>query len=238
MASSSPDGVSELAPLVFITVSDSAITNIVQDIVALNEDLAEITFVHCSGNESADILEPLAQKGAQIVSMHPLQTFTSQSGPADFEGIYFSLHGDKEKFGTLENIANRLGGNTFEVSPKQKSHLHAAAVLASNYLVTLLQASTETAATSGLTDEEVKKALLPLVQTTLKNVENQTFTEALSGPIRRGDVKTVTDHLALLRDHHELRELYCSLGQQTVALARSSSHIDEETAMTFEDILQ
>jgi predicted short-subunit dehydrogenase-like oxidoreductase (DUF2520 family) len=233
-----PSSPQQLAPLVFITVSDTAIPAIVEQIMAWKGDLSEITFVHCSGNESAAILNPLRQQGARVASMHPLQTFTVQSTPADFNDIYFSLQGDQEVFVDLKNISNKLGGKTLKVSSEQKSNLHAAAVFASNYLITLLQAATETASTSGLSEQNVKEALLPLVQTTLNNAEGQALPEALSGPIKRGDVKTIKDHLALLNNQPELQSLYVNLGKKTVALAQSSGSIDEETAAELGKVLR
>lgn len=237
-AAARPSARSELAPLVFITVSDTAIPEVVRHIVKLDEDLSGITFVHCSGNEPADILAPLKNQGARIASMHPLQTFTYESEAADFKDIYFSLNGNEKVFPLLMKIAQLLGAHTLEVTSQQKAHLHTAAVFASNYLVTLLNASTETAAASGLSEQNVKEALLPLVKTTLKNAAGQSLPQALSGPIKRGDVKTIKDHLSLLEDQPELLKLYCTLGQKTVTLAQSSGYIDKETVAMFMDLLQ
>ncbi|MCW9706405.1 Rossmann-like and DUF2520 domain-containing protein [Fodinibius salsisoli] len=238
IASARPKARSELASLVFITVSDSAIPEVTRHLVQLDDDLSGMTVIHCSGNEPADILHPLRDRGAHIASMHPLQTFTSASGPTDFEDIYFSLHGDSNVFPMLQRIAQQLGAHTMEVTSQQKADLHAAAVFASNYLITLLQAATETASTAGLSEQNVKEALLPLVQTTLKNAKGQALPEALSGPIKRGDVKTIEDHLTLLNNQPELRSLYCNLGRKTVALAQSSGYLDEETAVELKEVLR
>lgn len=233
-----PSDESELGNLIFITVSDSVIKDIAQRLAAISEDYKNKIIVHCSGNEPASLLNGLKSKGGIIASFHPLQTFTQQSGPSDFEDIYFSLQGDKSAFSHLQQIAKKLGANTLEVTEEQKSHLHLAAVMASNYLNTLLDAAVESTSVSKLTPKEVKKALMPLIKTTLQNIESQSFEEALSGPIKRGDISTVKQHLDLLKDRPELLALYQILGQRTVKIASESQRIDQDTAKELYKILK
>lgn len=232
-----PSTLTELGDLVFIAVADRAIEDIANSLAQLDGVVETKTFVHCSGNESADLLEPLKSKGATVASFHPLQTFTDHSRPDDFNGIYFSLQGDKEVFSLLEQIAEQLGAQTIEVTKEQKSNLHAAAVMASNYLNTLLNEAVEIGAAGDISDSKVKEALLPLVQTTLKNAGKNAFAESLSGPIKRGDISTVKKHLALLEGRDELKKLYCVLGLHTVKLAESAGHLDGTTAEKLRKIL-
>jgi predicted short-subunit dehydrogenase-like oxidoreductase (DUF2520 family) len=221
---------SELGDLIFITVSDSAIANVAQQLADISEDFSHKTIVHCSGNETASLLQALKEKGGHIASFHPLQTFTKRSKPSDFNDIYFSLQGDKAAFSHLGNLAEKLGARTFEVSREQKSHLHAAAVFASNYLNTLLEVAVDTASASGVSREIAKKALFPLIKTSLKNIESQSFNDALTGPIKRGDWETVKHHLHLLEDWPELLTIYKTLGRRTVKMARKSGDIDQNAA--------
>src|SRR5699024_1014118 len=116
---------------------------VVKHLQQLSDDFSHSCFVHCSGNESANILEPLQKKGAYIASMHPLQTFNQDSGAEAFSDIYFSLQGDSELLSTLRKVAEKLGANTIKINSRQKAHLHAAAVMASNYLMTLIDDSVQ-----------------------------------------------------------------------------------------------
>ena len=218
----SPD---ELGSLVFLTVADSAIAEAAAQLATLDGDVSGQTYVHCSGSESAELLDPLREKGARVASFHPLQTFTSQSKPADFSGIYFSLQGDANAFAQLTDLAQSLGAQTLNVSAEEKSQLHGAAVFASNYLLSLLDAAVEVGSGGGLESQQVKQALLPLVQTSLQNASDQSFEDALSGPIKRGDINTVKRHLKLLDDRVELKALYCMLGLRTLKVAESAGGI-------------
>lgn len=233
-----PESISELGALTFLTVPDSAIIGVAQRLSKLKGDLENFTFVHCSGNESAEVLQPLKLQGATIASFHPLQTFTAYSRTSDFKGIYFSLQGDVEAFPRLRLVAKKLGAQILEVTKDQKSHLHAAAVLASNYLTTLLDTSVKVAARGGLSDEKVKNALLPLVETTLQNASQQSFIDALSGPIKRGDIRTVEKHLELLDGSPELKQVYCVLGLRTVELAEASGSLEGTVAEKMRKIVQ
>lgn len=233
-----PESISELGALTFLTVPDSAIKGVAQRLSKLKGDLENFTFVHCSGNESAEVLQPLKLQGATIASFHPLQTFTAHSRTSDFKGIYFSLQGDVEAFPRLRLVAKKLGAQILEVTKDQKSHLHAAAVLASNYLTTLLDTSVKVAARGGLSDEKVKNALLPLVETTLQNASQQSFIDALSGPIKRGDIRTVEKHLELLDGSPELKQVYCVLGLRTVELAEASGSLEGTVAEKMRKIVQ
>lgn len=221
-----PSALDDLGKLVFITVSDDEIEKVARRLSQLSDNIEERIFIHCSGNGGADLLQSLKSKGSSVASFHPLQTFTSRAKPEDFKGIYFSIQGDREVFPLLQELAQQLGAEAFEVTKEQKSHLHAAAVMASNYLTALLDASVEIGTASGLSDEKVKKALLPLIRTTLRNTEHHSLSEALTGPIKRGDIITIKKHLSLLEEQSELRDLYCLLGLQAVRLAELSGHLD------------
>ena len=238
ISGSFPSADYELGDLIFITVSDSAIEKVVRQLADVSADFSHKTIVHCSGNESATLLQPIKKKGGLIASFHPLQTFTAQSGPSDFNDIYFSLQGDKSAFPQLKEIASQMGAYTLEVSKEQKSHLHAAAVIASNYLNTLLDAAVATATVSGLSKEKAKQALFPLIKTSLKNIESQSFEEALTGPIKRGDWETVEHHLHLLDDQPELLAIYQIMGKRTIKLARKSQKIDSDTAKKLYRLLE
>ena len=73
--------------------------------------------------------------------------------------------------------------------------------------------------------------MLPLIRGTLHNIETLGIPDALTGPIMRGDVKTVRDHLDAMRKRTpELIGLYKKLAQQTVAVARDKESITQETA--------
>ncbi|HEX6982203.1 MAG TPA: Rossmann-like and DUF2520 domain-containing protein [Balneolaceae bacterium] len=237
ISASFPAKKAQLGHLVFLTLSDGAIEQAAWQLSEMDSDFTGYTFVHCSGNEPASLLSHLQKKGAEIASFHPLQSFTAQAGHDDFDNIFFSLQGDKKTFKTLMPLAKKLGAHAFEVTEEQKSQLHAAAVIASNYLISLIKVSTETGALGGLPQKQVQKALLPLIQKTLQNVSGQSLNEALTGPIVRGDIETVKKHIKLLENQSQLQKVYTVLGCETVKLAESDGSIDSDQAGNLREVL-
>ncbi|WP_138429882.1 Rossmann-like and DUF2520 domain-containing protein [Fodinibius saliphilus] len=233
-----PNSTVEVGELIFLTVPDRCIKPVSSRLASLDDEWSNKTVVHCSGNESADLLDDLKQKGATTASFHPLQTFPPESSPDRFEDIYFNMQGDPSAFPLLKRIAEQLEANSFEVDDNEKSHLHAAAVIASNYLHTILDIAVGTAVLGGLSREESKKALLPLVKQTVENAEKFSLEDSLTGPIERGDISTVKKHLKLLEKNELLRDIYVELGRSTVSLAARSGAISEETADQFYGLLK
>lgn len=221
-----PSKFDDLGNLIFLTVTDSSINDVALKLNTLSDDFSNKTVIHCSGNESSELLNCLSGNGASTAAFHPLQSFTQSSRPTDFRDIYFSIEGDKKAKTILKKICNRLSSKWLEVSVKEKSYLHAAAVMASNYLVALTGASIDIGKSGNLKEEDLRQALLPLMQTTLENVKSTTPSEALSGPIARGDVQTVAKHLELLKTDRELLSLYKMLGRQTLKVAEEKGSLD------------
>lgn len=238
VAGTFPKEKSQVGKLVFLTVSDRAIEGAARQLAALHEDFSSYTVVHCSGSESAEVLASLRKKNALTASFHPLQTFTPQSGPETFQEIYFSMQGDAEAFPMLREVAAHLGARTIEINRKQKAMLHGAAVMASNYLITLLASAVEAGAASGLSENQVKNILFPLVETTLDNTRTGSFQEVLTGPLVRGDIATVENHLDLLQDFPQLIQLYRTMGSRTLDIAVDGGSLSPDQIEVMRELLK
>jgi predicted short-subunit dehydrogenase-like oxidoreductase (DUF2520 family) len=223
-----PASVSAIGEVCFITVSDENIQEIAERLSSVSDDFTGRLIVHCSGSKTSAKLSSLQQKGALVASFHPLQTFTASSSPEDLSGIYFDVEGDKEAVDFLKQLAEILGSSCIEIDPKAKPYLHAAAVMSSNYLVALIELSSKIAAMGGLEKAEARKALLPLMQQSLQNSSDSAFlSDALSGPIARGDASTVEKHIELLEQNPQLLALYKQLGLAALDLAIAGNKISE-----------
>ncbi|MFH5831813.1 Rossmann-like and DUF2520 domain-containing protein [Halalkalibaculum sp. DA384] len=233
-----PESAGDLGELTFITVADDAIGAVTGQLAGQLWDLSSCTIAHCSGNESSEILEPLSGAGAEIAAFHPLQTFNPTSAPGIFRDIYISLEGQAGAVDQLELVVSRLGAHPLHVTPEAKSYLHAAAVMASNYLITLVHLSGEIAGLGGVDPWEARKALHALVRTTAENASAEKLSSVLSGPIARGDLKTVKKHVQLLEQNEHLASLYKRLGLETVALARQKEGITDEEVVQITKLLK
>jgi predicted short-subunit dehydrogenase-like oxidoreductase (DUF2520 family) len=132
---------------------------------------------------------------------------------------WFDIEGDNEALSALEGLAKDLEAKTFRVKAEAKPLLHASAVVASNYLVVLGDMVARISAEANIPESTALKALKPLMENTLDNITGLGVTEALTGPIARGDVETVKQHLQSLNNVPEILFLYKTLGVEAVKIA-------------------
>jgi len=232
-----PRSIKQMGSLVFITVPDDAIKKVVKKLASLSTTFDGYTIIHCSGNKSLEVLKPLSQKKAHTASFHPLQTFTRYSTAEIFEGIYFDIEGNDKSIKMLGDMADVLGAEWFEITAEEKPFLHAAAVMASNYLVVLMELSGNIAALGKMDEEKVRTALLPLVEETLENTSAEDLSSILTGPIARGDIKTVREHLKIMEQNPSVLSLYRRLGKKALELARKGNKLGPEADSVLDKLL-
>ena len=199
------DKVISLSDVIFISVQESRIADVVSEISLLH-NLSGKIFFHTSNALTSDEMVILKEKGAQIASFYPLQTFPDFKGdPNVFNGIYFLSEGDRFALKAADRIAGALNAFNLIVDKSTKMFFHIGAVISSNFLNSLIKFS----------DIQVKKGgdfnykvLLPLIKQTLMNIENRGLDKALTGPASRGESEIIKQHLDLLegkeKDLYEL----------------------------------
>ncbi|MFP4105165.1 MAG: Rossmann-like and DUF2520 domain-containing protein [Phycisphaerae bacterium] len=231
------DAVNLTEGLVFLTVPDDAIGPVCRQLVRRSAIAGRSTIVHCSGALGSSVLQPAADLGCPVASMHPLQTFPdAASGAEKLADAFIFCQGDQAALELLLPLAERIARKVKVVSAEGKTLYHAAAVTACNYLVGLLDASLATAELAGIDRATAWEALEPLVRATVDNTARIGTESALTGPVARGDVQTLANHLSALSDAPAaLQRLYRAAGAWTAELAGRKGTIDRDRR---EQILQ
>jgi predicted short-subunit dehydrogenase-like oxidoreductase (DUF2520 family) len=229
------DSPSEIVPrgeIVFITTPDDLIESVCVEISKRGGFQKDSVVIHCSGALSSEILASARACGANVATLHPLQSFASVDQAVSLmPGSFCTIEGDENSLSIVRKIVEDLGGIVLEITAEKKTLYHAAAVAASNYLVTLIHLAFELDRAAGLDSDTSLNALLPLIKGTLDNIGKKGIPEALTGPIARGDVATVSAHLkAMEKDTPGLLPLYRCLGLYTVDLAKAKGTISQKTA--------
>jgi predicted short-subunit dehydrogenase-like oxidoreductase (DUF2520 family) len=228
--------------LVMITTPHGAVEDVARSL-ALREDLQfrSMAFCHASGMLTAGALAPLQKRGATVFSFHPLQTFPRDFSPRDIlptvRGIYYGVDGSPGGIRAARDLARRLEGSVVIVPPDRRRLYHAACVVASNHLTVLLSILESMYETLGVKSEGFFPVFAPIISATLRNVARTSPKEALSGPVARGGVGTIAEHLDAL--HATLPGLipyYARLSVETVRLAVakgsiSSAQVEELTQL-------
>ena len=211
-----PERVLAACELVFLTVQDGAI----EGLAARLPWQASHLVVHCSGALGLDVLQPPADAGATVGCLHPLQSFPSRNPEPDrFSNISCGVEGREPLGGVLERIVADLGARVIRLEGVDRALYHAAAVFASNYVVALASAARRLWSMAGLPPESAREALAPLLLAVAGNISRVELEDALTGPVARGDVRTVEVQLAALSLDPSLQELYRLLGAELLRRA-------------------
>ncbi len=228
------------AELIFITTPDREVTAAAKAIADGGGFKKGQIAAHTSGSLPASAIEAAKKSGAYIASFHPLQSFADmQTAINNLPGSYFALEGEEQALESLKAVVKDLQGKGFTISQEDKPLYHAAAVVASNYLVGIIYLATRMLEELGLENKQSIEALFPLIQGTINNIQREGPINALTGPAERGDGITLMKHINALNEMNMLhKNAYQVLGRLTVEIAAQKGSIDENKAAELTKILE
>jgi predicted short-subunit dehydrogenase-like oxidoreductase (DUF2520 family) len=147
----------------------------------------------------------------------------------EFEKIYFSIEGDLTQNSMVLSLLKELGNNYFTRSEESSSTYHLANVFISNLTLSLLEVGISYLKTLGLGEKEALKAVKPLICGNIESIYSKGFVNSLTGPVLRGDVKTIEKHLSVLKeDDKKLYNLLSLNLLELVALKKAEELNAEE----------
>jgi predicted short-subunit dehydrogenase-like oxidoreductase (DUF2520 family) len=197
--SNGPNNISKSARIFFLSVPDGQIAAVASEISKQKIDFKQSLFIHLSGAENISVLKPLKRKEAKIASLHPMQTFPSKK-IINLKDVHAALETDDElTYNLLLEISEDLRLIPFRIDSKNKSYYHLAGVYASNFLAGNLFLANQLLSLNKLNSEKHFDILGSTIYSTLKNIEKVGPANALSGPIERGDIQTIKNHISSLK---------------------------------------
>lgn len=207
--------------LVILSVSDDAIAATAEAIAAGRET---VPTVHLSGAVSTSALDAIGRTGAQVGSIHPLQTFPDpQRGAERLTGAWMAVTAQDPLRTRLHEFAISLGCRPFNLGDADKPMYHAGAVAAANYTLTTLDTARTLLEAAGVPFEAVR----PLVDAVVDNAFEMGPREALTGPIARGDAATVRRQLdAIRRAMPDAERAFVDFARATAVMAGTSAEIE------------
>ena len=193
------------ADIYYLSVPDSELKNVVHLIPPVGVCL------HAAGSIGPEVLAPHPCHGV----LHPIMSFPGPEVGIPQGEIPATFCGMSEAAQAAYWLGEKLGFTVYTMSGNRAVY-HAAAVMAGNYASTLLRMAGALMAECGV--EEPHRALLPLAEQSLRNSASHPLSEALTGPIARGDVETIQRHQAALeKNHPHIKAAYDALLLATVA---------------------
>jgi predicted short-subunit dehydrogenase-like oxidoreductase (DUF2520 family) len=211
------DSLLKVSDIVFITVTDSAISAVWS---GLDKTVLEGKIIcHCSGSLSSDVFEGADKSKCSICSVHPMLVFDSKTVSFDkIANAFFTLEGDETAVGVVSDILDICKNKHCVIDGRKKAKYHTAAVFASNFAVAVAHKAVKLLEECGFTAEEAQKALVPMLTANMDNICEKGSISALTGPIERNDLTTVEKHLLCLDD--ETAKLYKELSKVLVSVAK------------------
>jgi len=222
-------------------VPDDAIEDVCVKLAEQRKFKQKAVVVHCSGALSSNVLTSAHDYcKCSIASMHPLQTFpTIDEAVKRIKGAYCFCEGDENAVSVIEQLAKSIGLKPVRISSTSKILYHAAAVMACNYLVALMDSAISLAENTGIDRTTAWLSFKPLVTATLDNISSMGTTDSLTGPIARGDIKTVSCHLHELSSKDEaLAAIYRTMGLYATEMASIKGTITAKKAKKIKSLLK
>jgi predicted short-subunit dehydrogenase-like oxidoreductase (DUF2520 family) len=155
--------------------------------------------------------------------MHPLVSISEpRAGAEALRGAFYSVEGDRAAMRTARLLIRDFKGTAFSISTESKALYHAAAVMASGHMVALFDLATQILCRAGLSKTSARRIFLPLLESTVSNLQSSNPAQALTGTFARGDLATVKRHLESLsgKELAQALQVYKLLGLQSLQLAK------------------
>jgi predicted short-subunit dehydrogenase-like oxidoreductase (DUF2520 family) len=231
-----PTAVAKASDVLLLTVPDDALDNVVRMLVASGAIRSGQYVVHTSGRHGLDVLAPAEEIGAHGIAMHPAMTFTGTDVDlARLGGCTFGVTARTGDRHVVQDLVDDLRGRVMWVDEDRRVLYHAALAHGANHLVTLVSQAMDLLREAGSTDPAA--TLAPLLGAALDNTLAY-GDAALTGPIVRGDVRTVEAHLqSMAVTTPSAVEAYVAMARATVNRAVVMGRLEPRRAAELVDVL-
>ena len=191
-----------------------------------------------SGSAEPAARDRMTADGVRYGTFHPLMPLIDPSLAAfRLQGSVIGIEGDEWAYEVAARLAHRLGATTIEIPREERAAYHAAAVIASNFPVTLAALAEGLLSRIGVDSVAAHRAVRALMAASVENLASAPRAlDALTGPIARGDVATVRAHTTALHGSQPYHDVYEVLSRATLALMRARGD-DQATVSSMEAAL-
>jgi len=215
-AFSSLEALCACSDALFLTVPDGQIGPVWDQLRML--PIQNKLICHCSGCLSSQVFTGIESTGAYGYSVHPLYAVNDRyASYHELSKVCFTLEGSFHCLDALCNLLTSLGNPVQILDEGSKAMYHAAAVFASNLVLAPLEQAVQLLTRCGFDEQGARKALAPLILGNAENFCRGGGPRALTGPLERGDSKTIRKHQAALTE--EEWALYAALTKRLLPLA-------------------
>lgn len=188
----------EQSQLVLLAVPDDQLAGLVNGLAALHRWKPGQIVVHTAGRYGYEVLEPAAELGALTLAIHPAMTFTGTSlDLRRLPGTPFALSAPAPIQAIGLALIAEMEGEAVVLGNADRQLYHLALSHGANHVVTVIAQAMRIL--EGLGIDDPGAFLRPLVQASVDGALSS-GDALLTGPVARGDVGTVAEHLQALAE--------------------------------------
>jgi predicted short-subunit dehydrogenase-like oxidoreductase (DUF2520 family) len=214
----------EDSDIIFLAVPDGAIFSVWEQLKML--PIQNKIISHFSGSLSSAIFLDIERYNAYGYSIHPLFAINDKyNSYKELSGAFLTVEGHPKYINWFLQLFSRFGNSVQVISADDKVRYHAAAAMASNLYVGLVNLCEDMLKECGFSAQNAHKALSPLLLGNVENIIHYGTAAALTGPVERNDVGTVMSHLECLTP--EEHEVYLCLSKEVLKVAKKK-HLNRD----------
>ncbi|HEY2900842.1 MAG TPA: DUF2520 domain-containing protein [Polyangia bacterium] len=225
--------------VIIISVRDERIPEVAERLVREKRLRRDQVVLHTSGaNASAQILAACRPHVRAVGTLHPLVSFADPHVAVEqIRNIAFGIEGDEPAKAVAGRLVRALGAHAVYLTAENMPLYHVGAVIAANYVVALADMAQGLLVKAGVPQAQALPALIPLLSSVVHNLAHLGLPGALTGPVERGDVSSVEQHLRILEAKApEVTELYRLIGRDVLRLARLKSPLEPAAVARLETL--
>lgn len=202
---------------IFITTPDGEIKSVWNEIKELS--IKNKVICHCSGSLSSQIFSDINQYGAYGYSIHPMFAISDKyNSYKSLNEAFITIEGHSKYREEFYNLISSLGNGVLVIDKNNKPLYHAASVTVSNLVLGLINTAVKQLKQCGFEEKMAIRALEPLIFFNVENIRDKGIVSSLTGPIERGDIKTIENNCNALNNDDEI--LYKLLSKNVLEIAK------------------
>lgn len=187
--------ISKKSDIYIVALRDEAIKSFLQKFSS-----TEKIIVHTSGSVS---LKAFGEKFKNCGVLYPVQTFSIKH-PVNFKNIPVCIEASNENAKKITSLTKTISRKIYSINSEQRKKIHLAAVFANNFSNHLFAIAEDI-----LSDEKISFEILrPLILETARKIQKHSPLEMQTGPAKRGDVSVIEEHLKMLDNKKQFKEIY------------------------------
>lgn len=227
------------ADIWLVGTGDDQVIAVAESLAAARDDLTGVLVFHLAGRFGLEVMAPLAGRGAHVAALHPVRSLThAELSVEDFAGTACVAEGSVAALERLEPLVGSIGGQWLPVREIDRGLYHAAVSIISNVTKGVAWKTQNWLVHAGLPESTAALVINQLLSTTMQDLFRSGARQSITGPVVRGDTRTVEAHLeALRRSHPRDVDVYRVLAHTVLELARERGDLGPETLARFEDLL-